>query len=121
MPSTMKTLATLCLVLFAGLTAVAGEALTTVAAARKVLLKDIKAPIAFDFTGMVMSKGDIWRKDEIWTFADDTGGAHIFVGAIHPAEARQWDVVRVKGEMIVAGEDKTRRFVSQEVEILRQA
>ena len=115
----MKTLATLCLVLFAGMTAVAGEALTTVAAARKVLLKDIKAPIAFDFTGMVMSKGDIWRKDEIWTFADDTGGAHIFVGTIHPAEARQWDVVRVKGEMIVAGEDKTRRFVSHEVEILR--
>ena len=114
----MKTIATLFFALFA-CAASANRTQTSVAVARKVPIEDITSPIAFDFTGMVLSKGDIWRKDGIWTFADDTGGANIFVGALHSAEVRQWDVVRVKGEMIVAGEDKTRRFVSHEVEILR--
>ncbi len=115
----MKRFATLFLfALFAGGLA-AGEALTSVAEAKSIKIEDIKAPIAFDFTGTMMLRGEAWGKGEIWVFSDDTGGISIFSNATLPDEFRQWDVVRVKGVMLVADNDKTRRFVSHKVEVLR--
>ena len=115
----MKKVATLFFfALFAGSSSVGGT-LTSVAEAKGVKIEDIKAPIAFDFTGTMMLRGEVWGKGETWEFSDDTGGISIFADATLPAEFRQWDVVRVKGEMLVADNDKTRRFVSHKVEILR--
>ena len=104
--------------LFVGI-ASAGGTLTSVAEAKGIKIEDIKAPLAFDFTGTMMLRGEVWGKGETWEFSDDTGGISIFADATLPAEFRQWDVVRVKGEMLVADNDKTRRFVSHAVEILR--
>ena len=101
--------------LFAG-AASAGRTLTTVAEAESIGIEDIKAPIPFDFTGTAVAQNN---ENTWWPFLDDSGGVFVFADTRLPSELRQWDVVRVKGEMVVAESDKTRRFVSKEVEVLR--
>ncbi len=112
----MKTIATLFFALFTGLAA-ADEPLATIAEAMKIRIEDIKAPIAFDFTGTVVLQSKDWGKGISCAFSDDTGGISLFADSRPPANLRQWDAVRVKGEMIVADSDKTRRFVAHEVEV----
>ena len=56
----MKRFATLFFfALISGL-ASAGEVLTSVAEAKSIKIEDIKAPIAFDFTGTMMLRGEAW-------------------------------------------------------------
>ena len=110
----MKTLATLCLAMFACLTAVAGRPLTTVADANAVNLEDITSPRPFDFTGTVLSSGNL-----SFAFADKSGGTDIFIETPTPKTFLQWDIVRIKGEMIITNHDWTRRFVAQQITLLR--
>ena len=107
----MKTIATLIFALFAGLAA-AGGPLATIAEAMKIRIEDIKVPIAFDFTGTIVLQSAAWGKGISCAFSDDTGGISLFADSRPPANLRQWDAVRVKGKMIVADSDKTRRFVA---------
>ena len=91
-----------------------GETLTSVAEANRINLEDITSPRPFDFTGTVLSTAD--RRFLI--FSDGSDGAHIFPEGIVPSGLRTWDVIRTRGEMVVVDYDKTRRFVSHEIEIL---
>ena len=94
----------------------AGGTLTTVAEANGVDLEELTSPRAFAFTGTVLQTGRRY-----WAFADRTGGSQIVADVPLPAELRQWDEVRVAGEMRLTDADKTRtrRLLSREVEILR--
>lgn len=94
-----------------------GEVLTSVAEVHKLQIEGIIAPVPFDFTGTVVFRNEDDVSGEV-DFADSTGGTPIFPAAPLPAELRQWDFVRVRGEIIVA-ENKTRRVVSRKVEIIR--
>ena len=111
----MKTLATLCFALFTCLTTFAGGTLTTVAEGNGVPLEDITSPRPFDFTGTVLIVGK-----SLFSFSDESGGTYIFAEASTLRQIQQWDVVHVKGEMLIADEDKTRRFVSHEVSVIRR-
>ena len=112
----MKRIFTLLFALLAGI-ASAGGTLTSVDEVARLQIEDIKVPVPFDFTGTMVSLGDAASSREI-VFADDTGGISFFSPRSLPSELRQWDAVRVKGEIIVADRDKTRRAVLHEVEIL---
>ncbi len=92
----------------------AGGTLTLVATANGINLEDITSPRPFDFTGTVLIVG----KSQ-FSFSDESGGTYIFAEAPTLGQLRQWDVIRVKGEMLVADVDKTRRFVAHEVSIIR--
>lgn len=109
----MKPFVPFCLLLLANL-ASAADTLVTVAEANGIELEELTVPRTFDFTGSVMSIERKW-----WILSDDTGGVPIFLGASPPSGMRQWDIVRVKGEMLVFDDDKTRRFVAREIEVLR--
>ena len=102
-----------CLLLFANL-ASAADRLTTVVEANSIDLEELTVPRTFDFTGTVLVTEKKW-----WTFSDETGGIPIFPGISPPSGMRQWDIVHVKGEMLVFDDDKTRRFVAREIEVLR--
>ena len=109
----MKPLAIVCALVLAVLPS-AGETLTTVADANAVNLEEITSPRPFDFTGTVLSGGNL-----SFAFADKSGGSLVFRNAPDSSGIRTWDVVRVKGEMLIADNDKTRRLVAREVEVLR--
>ena len=109
----MKPLAIVCALVLAVLPS-AGETLTTVADANAVNLEEITSPRPFDFTGTVLSGGNL-----SFAFADKSGGSLVFRNEPDSSGIRTWDVVRVKGEMLIADNDKTRRLLTHEVEVLR--
>ena len=109
----MKPLALVCALILAALLS-AGETLTTVAEANAINLEDITSPRPFDFTGTVLSGGNL-----SFAFADKSGGTDIFIGTPTPKTFLQWDIVRIKGEMIITNHDWTRRFVAQQITLLR--
>ena len=109
----MKPLAIVCALVLAVLPS-AGETLTTVAEGNGVPLEDITSPRPFDFTGTVLIVGK-----SLFSFSDESGGTYIFAEASTLRRIQQWDVVHIKGEMLIADEDKTRRFVSHEVSVIR--
>ena len=110
----MKPLATLCLVMFVSLTAVAGGTLTTVAEGNSVPLEDITTPRDFDFTGTVLH-----ASEKSLDFADESDGTIIFPDGAFQLVPRQWDIIHVSGKMMVVDWDKSRRFVSQKIEVVR--
>lgn len=112
----MKTTATIFFALFAGI-ASAEMTLTSVAEANRLSIEDIKAPIPFDFTGTMFLGDDVEKGGLV--FVDNTGGISFFAQSLNRSKLRQWDVVRAKGEILVADHDKTRRAVLREVEIIR--
>lgn len=109
----MKPLVLVCALFLAAL-ASAGKPLASVAEANGVSLEEITSPRPFDFTGTVINVGTA-----ILSFSDESGGTYIFTDAPALKSLRQWDAVRIKGEMLIADADKTRRFVSHEIEVLR--
>ena len=113
----MKTIATLSFALFAGLAA-AGGTLTTVAEAYGVNIEDITAPMPFDLTGVVLHVGTFSTNLFAFPISDATGGTPIFFAP--PLKSpRQWDVVRVKGDMVIEDHDKSRRLVAKEITAIR--
>ena len=109
----MKRIATLFFALFACL-ASADEVLTSIAEAKGIDLEELTAPRAFNFTGTVLAAENRW-----WAFSDGTGGIPIFSEVPLSPSIKRWDAVRVTGDMMIANSDKTRRFVSRKIEILR--
>ena len=109
----MKRIATLLFALLAGL-ASAGEALTSIAEAKGIDLEELTAPRAFNFTGTVLVAKNGWC-----ILSDGTGGTPIIPEGSLSSRMKQWDVVRVTGEMLIVDSDKSRRFVSHKIEILR--
>ena len=91
-----------------------GETLTSVAKANAVSIEELTAPQPVDFTGTVLVVGE-----SLFSFSDDSGGTYIFSDTATLRPLRQWDVVRVKGEMLIAPQDKTRRIVSNDIKVLR--
>ena len=109
----MKTIAILLFAMFAGI-ASAGEVLTSVAEAKGIDLEELTEPRIFDFTGTMLV-----AENNCWVFSDGTGGISVFPEVPPSSELRQWDGVRVMGEMIIFGSDKSRRFISRKIEVLR--
>lgn len=91
----------------------AGILLTSVGKANTVPLESITEPIDFEFTGTVL------RVDrEFITFADESDGTILFhATAEHGLQL--WDCILAKGKMVIADADKTRRFLSREIHILK--
>ena len=113
----MKTSLLFCLLLFACLPST-GKTLTSVAEANGVSLEAITSPMPFDLTGTVLSI-DGMDKSFI-EFTDDSDSVPIFYDGTVLPPPRQWDVVRIKGEMIIEPSDKTRRFVAREITPFKQ-
>ena len=90
----------------------AGEVLTSLGKANAIPLESITEPIDFEFTGTVL------RVDrEFITFADNSDGTILFhVTAKHGLKL--WDRILAKGKMAIADTDKTRRFLSSEIQVL---
>ncbi len=89
-----------------------GHVLTSVGEANAVPLESITKPMDFAFTGTVLRAGS----DRI-IFADDTDGTILF----HHTDRhnlQSWDSVSVKGKMVIADIDKSRRFLSEEITVL---
>ncbi len=113
----MKTIATLSFALFTGL-ASAGGTLTSVAEAYGVNIEDITAPMPFDLTGVVLHVETFSTNLFAFPISDATGGTPIFFAP--PIESpRLWDVVRVKGDMVIEDHDKSRRLVAKEITAIR--
>jgi len=91
-----------------------GEVLTSVAEAKGIDLEKLTTPRTFDFTGTVLVAETGW-----WIFSDGTGGIPIYPGGSSASHLKQWDVVHVMGKMLIVDSDKSRRFVSRKIEILR--
>ena len=90
----------------------AGAVLTSVGKANAIPLENITEPIDFAFTGTVLRASN----DRI-IFADDTDGTMLF----HHTDRhnlQSWDSIFVKGKMVIADVDKTRRFLSEEITVL---
>ena len=89
-----------------------GTVLTSVSKANAIPLENITQPIDFELTGTVL------RVDrEFITFADETDGTILFhTTAEHGLQL--WDRVLTKGKMVIADTDKTRRFLSREINVL---
>ena len=89
-----------------------GHVLTSVGEANAVPLESITEPMDFAFTGTVLRASS----DRI-IFADDTDGTILF----HHTDRHDlqlWDSVSVKGKMVIADIDKSRRFLSEEITVL---
>ena len=89
-----------------------GHVLTSVGEANAVPLESITEPMDFAFTGTVLRASS----DRI-IFADDTDGTILF----HHTDRHDlqlWDSVSVKGKMVIADIDKSRRFLSDEITVL---
>ena len=113
----MKKIATL-LVVFAIGSASAGEALTSVAEVYSVNIEEITDPRPFDLTGVVLFTEAFAANLYAFSISDATGGTPVFFSP--PMESpRQWDVVRVKGDMVIEDHDKTRRLVAKEITSIR--
>ena len=113
----MKKIATL-LVVFAISPASIGEALTSVAEAYSVNIEEITSPMPFDLTGVVLHVEAFNTNLYAFSISDETGGAQIFFSP--PIESpRQWDVVRVKGDVVIEDHDKSRRLVAREITSIR--
>ena len=91
----------------------AGAVLTSVSKANAIPLENITQPIDFELTGTVL------RVDrEFITFADETDGTILFhTTADH--DLQLWNRVIAKGKMVIADADKTRRFLSHEIRLLK--
>ena len=89
-----------------------GTVLTSVGKANAIPLENITEPIDFAFTGTVLRASN----DRI-IFADDTDGTMLF----HHTDRhnlQSWDSIFVKGKMVIADVDKTRRFLPEEITVL---
>ena len=113
----MKPLATLFVALLAAIQS-AGEALTSVTEAYSVNIEEITAPMPFDLTGVVLHTEAFNTNLYAFSISDETGGTPIFF-APPLASPRQWDVVRVKGDVVIEDHDKSRRLVAREITSIR--
>ena len=89
-----------------------GAVLTSVGKANAIPLESITEPIDFAFTGTVL------RVDrEFITFSDESDGTILFHSTAEHG-LRLWDCILAKGQMAIADTDKTRRFLSREIDVL---
>ena len=113
----MKTVAILLVALAAG-SAPAGGTLSTVAETHGVNIEDITAPAPFDLTGVVLHTEQFSTNLLAFSISDETGGTPIFFSP-PLAVPSQWDLVRVKGEMVIEDHDKSRRLIAREITSFR--